>query len=187
MIRKLSAVIFAAGLGVSLPAASATVPPVQQPNPAAVFCASEGGTYEIVSDKDGQRGLCRFADGRVVDAWQFYRDSHRAAPAQIVNPAASHCLAAGGAYRVVRSADGERGLCKPQGGEEIDAWQYFRQAQGTNLVGLPNPAARFCINSGGTYRTERSAEGERGLCTPRGGTEMDAWEYFRQHQAGSGS
>ena len=45
-------------------------------NPAAGFCVEQGGTYEIVEDTEGQRGLCNLSDGRRVDAWDFFRDQH---------------------------------------------------------------------------------------------------------------
>jgi putative hemolysin len=48
---------------------------------------------------------------------------------------------------------------------------------------LPNPAAVFCKEQGGTYRVASEAEGERGLCVLRDGREVDAWGYFREHHA----
>ncbi|SEA90849.1 amidohydrolase family protein [Rubrimonas cliftonensis] len=45
---------------------------------------------------------------------------------------------------------------------------------------LPNPAAQFCIDEGGTYRTVQEAAGERGVCVLPDGREVDAWDYFRE-------
>ena len=40
-------------------------------NPAAKFCVEQGGTYALgTSDADG---TCTLADGRVVDAWEYFR------------------------------------------------------------------------------------------------------------------
>lgn len=47
---------------------------------------------------------------------------------------------------------------------------------------LPNPAAAFCVDQGGTYSIVESADGQRGICTLTDGAEVDAWVYFRaQH------
>lgn len=40
---------------------------VQIPNPAAVFCADQGGTFDLTS------GTCTLANGTVVDAWEYFR------------------------------------------------------------------------------------------------------------------
>ena len=46
---------------------------------------------------------------------------------------------------------------------------------------LPNPAATFCVKSGGTYEIHRAADGsESGVCILANGTEVDAWDYFRK-------
>lgn len=37
------------------------------PNPAAVFCAQRGGTTS------GPEPMCTLSDGRVVDAWEYFR------------------------------------------------------------------------------------------------------------------
>ncbi len=50
---------------------------------------------------------------------------------------------------------------------------------------MPNPAAVFCKEQGGAYRVVQEAEGERGICVLRDGREVDAWGYFREHQASS--
>ena len=54
---------------------SAAAAAVGLPNPAAVFCVEKGGSYHIENRADGARSVCRFPDGRVVDAWGFYRQS----------------------------------------------------------------------------------------------------------------
>ena len=41
-------------------------------NPAATFCVEQGGTYAL-SQSDGSGGTCTLPDGRVVDAWDFFR------------------------------------------------------------------------------------------------------------------
>lgn len=46
------------------------------PNPAAVFCKSEGGTYRTIEEASGMRGVCVLPDGREVDAWDYFRKHH---------------------------------------------------------------------------------------------------------------
>lgn len=41
--------------------------PVGLPNPAAVFCAGQGGQYLLDS------GQCLLPDGTTVDAWDYFR------------------------------------------------------------------------------------------------------------------
>jgi putative hemolysin len=49
---------------------------------------------------------------------------------------------------------------------------------------LPNPAAVFCTDRGGTYEIRRAADGsESGVCILADGTEVDAWDYFRDQAA----
>jgi len=46
---------------------------VAMANPAAVFCAEQGGVNEIVKTPSGAVGLCHFPDGSVCDDWAFHR------------------------------------------------------------------------------------------------------------------
>lgn len=47
-------------------------------------------------------------------------------------------------------------------------------------AGLPDPAAVFCVESGGIYEIRRAADGSQsGVCTLADGTEVDAWTRFR--------
>jgi predicted amidohydrolase YtcJ/putative hemolysin len=45
-------------------------------NPAAKFCTEQGGSYFLVEDTAGQRGICTLADGSEVDAWAYFREQH---------------------------------------------------------------------------------------------------------------
>lgn len=62
---------------VVLAAASATLvaaaPAHALPNPASVFCVRSGGKSEIRTGANGQYGVCRLPDGRVVDEWAYFR------------------------------------------------------------------------------------------------------------------
>ena len=46
-------------------------------NPAAVWCREQGHAYEIRKNPDGSEyGVCIFANGTEVDAWDYYRQTH---------------------------------------------------------------------------------------------------------------
>ncbi|MFA5614419.1 MAG: DUF333 domain-containing protein [Methanoculleus sp.] len=46
-------------------------------NPAAAWCIEQGHTYEIRKNSDGSEyGVCIFANGTEVDAWDYYRQTH---------------------------------------------------------------------------------------------------------------
>jgi uncharacterized protein len=42
-------------------------------NPASVFCVKSGGQSEIRKGARGEYGVCRLADGRVVEEWTYFR------------------------------------------------------------------------------------------------------------------
>ncbi|MFA3918135.1 putative hemolysin [Ruegeria hyattellae] len=46
---------------------------------------------------------------------------------------------------------------------------------------LANPAATYCIETGAKYEIRDSDDGQVGICTLPDGTEVDAWEYFREN------
>ncbi len=46
---------------------------------------------------------------------------------------------------------------------------------------LANPAATFCIESGGQYEIRDGDNGQTGICTLPDGREIDAWKYFREN------
>ncbi|SNS50117.1 DUF333 domain-containing protein [Tropicimonas sediminicola] len=50
-----------------------------------------------------------------------------------------------------------------------------------NTTAAANPAATFCIESGGQYVIETEADGQRGYCVLTDGTRVDAWDYFREN------
>lgn len=67
--------IFAA---VTMLAACDTTPyandPTNTANTAATFCVAHGGSYDIRDDAQGNKvGFCVFADGKEIDAWEYFR------------------------------------------------------------------------------------------------------------------
>jgi putative hemolysin len=56
------------------------------------------------------------------------------------------------------------------------------QPERGTAAGLANPAAVFCIRSGGVHSIRKAADNsEYGVCVFPGGPEIDAWEFFRTH------
>jgi putative hemolysin len=45
----------------------------QLANPASVKCVEDGGTVKILTESEGQRGICLFSDGSVCDEWAYFR------------------------------------------------------------------------------------------------------------------
>lgn len=76
MSRRLllaSALLLLSACG-SAPAPEQT--PAQIANPASAYCVSQGGTLEIVTNADGQVGMCHLPDGSVVEEWELYRSAN---------------------------------------------------------------------------------------------------------------
>ena len=46
-------------------------------NPASVFCGKSGGKSEIRKGPNGDYGVCRLPDGRVVEEWTYFRERKR--------------------------------------------------------------------------------------------------------------
>ena len=45
----------------------------------------------------------------------------------MANPASVFCVQQGGTLRIVRTAQGEHGMCKLPDGREVEEWAFFRQ------------------------------------------------------------
>ncbi len=45
-------------------------------NPASIYCAGQGGRVVIRETEAGQVGDCHLPDGRVVEEWALYRETH---------------------------------------------------------------------------------------------------------------
>jgi hypothetical protein len=74
-VRSLAILTLAASPGIAYSAAAASV---GLPNPVAVFCVEQGGQYQVENLDTGARPACRFPDGRVVDAWEYFRQNQPA-------------------------------------------------------------------------------------------------------------
>lgn len=160
--------IFALLTAPLLPAVATAAPGLV--NPAAAHCVESGGFYGIQDGAGGKVGMCRLPDGSEADAWAYFREAGMK-DMKLANPAAVHCIRAGGTHDV------QNGTCTLPDGQVVDAWDYLRAAH-AGQVQLANPAAMFCIEQGGTYRIEATDQGSVSFCTKADGTEEDAWAFF---------
>lgn len=76
----------------------------------------------------------------------------------------------------------------PEDIADIDVWGTVLEGRiqpvsDTPSTGLANPAAVYCIKSGGRYELRDTGDGVQGICILPDGKEIDAWEYFRSQQS----
>ncbi|MEW5803922.1 MAG: DUF333 domain-containing protein [bacterium] len=177
------------------------------PNPAAVYCKENGGTYEIRTAADGsQSGVCIFSDGTECDGWAYYRGecepsgSHDAMPPLDggkpgdpigqPNPAAVYCAENDGDYQIRTSPkDGSQyGVCVFSDGSECDEWAFFRGECEPSQPSLPPGSQEgvigmnvlYCLENGGAIEIRTNDEGSRyKACVFSDGSACDAWAYHR--------
>lgn len=75
-------------------------------------------------------------------------------------------------------ASGVRSFCLFHENREVSAANHLRDANRVGDTSLPNPAAVFCVEAGGSYRIVQGQGGARGLCVLPDGREVDAWDYY---------
>ena len=105
----------------------------------------------------------------------------------MANPASVYCEKQGGKSIIVKSSKGEFGACQLKDGTTIEEWEYYRQNNNpksfeAEIIGTPNPAAKFCVDKGGKSVTVKDSKGnEKGVCQFKNGTQIDEWDYYRQN------
>lgn len=104
--------------------------------------------------------------------------------ASLANPAAVHCVEAGGTHVIETRGDGgEFGVCYFEDNRQCEAWALLRgdcPVGGLKVTGYVSEAARYCAITGGSYEaTDDDADGtEGGTCSLPDGRSCDVWEYF---------
>ncbi|MFH1181988.1 MAG: DUF333 domain-containing protein [Candidatus Woesearchaeota archaeon] len=99
------------------------------PNPASVFCEERGGTLEIITEAEGQVGMCTLPDGSTCEEWAYYRGQcppNETGNASTANPASVYCEEHGGTLEIVTEEGGQRGICTLADGTKCDEWAYYR-------------------------------------------------------------
>ena len=103
------------------------------------------------------------------------------------NPASDYCTKQGGKSIIVKSSKGDYGVCMLKDGTAMEEWEYYRQNNTPRnteaaVIGMPNPASKFCVDKGGKSVTEKDNNGnERGVCRFNNGTKVDEWDYYREN------
>ena len=102
-------------------------------------------------------------------------------------PASDYCTKQGGKSIIVKSGKGDYGVCMLKDGTAMEEWEYYRQNHTARdaeaaVIGMPNPASKFCVDKGGKSVTEKDKNGnERGVCRFNNGTKVDEWDYYREN------
>ena len=127
------------------------------PNPSAQVCLQEGGQLRIITDASGaQGGVCDFG-GAIVESWTFWRALQSASETQ----AAVRLFAA-----TSDGVTGESPVDSPDAGV-------------VPASGVPNPAAVFCVKSGGALRAFTTNEKTITLCAFADGSALEQWTLWR--------
>jgi putative hemolysin len=180
-------------------------------NPASVNCINIGGTLEIKTDATGgQYGMCTFKNGTSCEEWALFRGEGcksgvAATPTGttnavgLANPASVNCEKVGGKVDIKKDATGaEYGMCLFPNGTSCEEWALFRgegckDASGAAVtttapvIGMPNPAAVYCGDIGGTSKAVKSPDGsEYGMCVFTNGTACEEWALYRHEGCMSG-
>jgi putative hemolysin len=131
------------------------------------FIDLEGGFYGIVTD-DGGRYLPLALPER------YRLDGMRVTFAAEVEEGVATLQQWGTPVTIIAVS----AACHQCGG--IAPWNGGTSAGG-QMSGMPNPAAVWCEEQGNAYKIRKNPDGsEYGVCIFPNGTEIDAWEYYRQ-------
>ncbi len=162
--------------------------PIGMANPASKYCVEQGGKLDIRKDAQGNEyGVCMFPDGTECEEWAFFRGQCKPgeqAHIGMPDPAAVHCLKEGGKLDIRKDAQGnEYGVCVFPDGTECEEWAFFRgqckpgeQAH----VGMPDPAAQYCVEHGGKLEVRKDSQGnEYGVCVFPDGSVCEEWAFYR--------
>ena len=103
------------------------------------------------------------------------------------NPASAYCEQQGGKSVIVKGSKGGYGVCQLKDGTSIEEWEFYKQnntpqSLEAEMIGIPNPAAKFCVDKGGKSITVKDKRGnEKGVCKFKNGTQIDEWDYYREN------
>jgi len=64
----------------------------------------------------------------------------------------------------------------------VVACEDEKETSDSDAVGLANPASVFCVEQGGQSEIRTADDGSQsGICILPDGTEVDEWDYYREH------
>lgn len=94
--------------------------------------ADKGGESSLQVLEPAQEGYPREASGK-ESACENCSRAEQEIDIGMRNPAAVYCEEMGYEYKVVKTKDGERGICVLPNGNEVDAWAFYRGECGKNF------------------------------------------------------
>jgi putative hemolysin len=107
----------------------------------------------------------------------------------VANPASVFCTEQGYELEIRDEAAGQVGYCIFPDGSECEEWAFFNgdcapasESGDTTFespLGLPNPAAVYCIEQGYELETRDEADGQASYCIFPDGSECEEWAFFR--------
>jgi len=109
--------------------------------------------------------------------------------AEMPNPASKYCVEQGGKVEIRTTEGGEVGYCVFPDGSECEEWAFFRGEckPEVPVIGMPNPASKYCVEQGGKVEIRTTEGGEVGYCVFPDGSECEEWAFFRGECAPGGS
>jgi putative hemolysin len=119
-------------------------------NPASIYCESRGGRVELVTNANGQQGICELPDGTRVDEWDLYRANHPTASTMAAPASSTTTTSAVGARcsagRLDPKVADEPGLSSAAAAMRADLARAAATCDYTALAALADrggPAVRF--------------------------------------------
>ncbi|HQC12865.1 MAG TPA: DUF333 domain-containing protein [Methanoregulaceae archaeon] len=154
-IRTGIGLVFLFALCLSIPAAAddGMGPMIGMADPSAVWAEEMGYEYQIRTNEDGsQYGVIILPDGSEVDAWQLYREAHPPEDEPMIGMP-------------------DPSVSSPSSIVCIDE----------PLIGMPNPSAVWAEEMGYEYEIRTNEDGSQyGVCILPDGSEVDAWQLYRE-------
>ena len=103
---------------------------------------------------------------------------------EMANPASTHCVEQGYELEVRAEEGGDVGYCVFPDGSECEEWALFRgECEAPGVIGMPNPASKYCEDEGYTLEIRSEEGGAVGYCVFDDGSECEEWAFFRDECA----
>ena len=113
--------------------------------------------------------------------------------AEVPNPASVFCEEnSGSLFFEIDEEWNQTGLCMFEDWSYCEEWAYYRAEcqpgeimynTEEDLIGMPNPAAVYCVEQGGELVPMQDENGEYSLCRLADWTEVEEWEYYYANHA----